>query len=203
VPNRARQYLRLFSVCLLFFLLAGCGGQVSFEKIDLKGHVRVERDGRGYCFRVPKDWEIREALEGADVVCLAPPQDGFRDSVVAKTLSASQLGDPKAVVAKQLESLGQAVTVVEPWSQPDIPLVVTLEEGHLSKEPLGQLLFLHLKADGSGILITCTTTKHKLAERRAFFSDIFAGAKYELEECTGPGGLPKVFPTPEVTLTPE
>jgi len=189
-------------VSLLFFLLAGCGSHVSFDKVDLKGHVRVEQDGIGYCFHVPKEWEIREKLEGSDVVCLGPLEDGFRDSVVAKSLTASELSDPQAMFDEQLKTLADVATIVEPWSASDLPVVVTLRENRFSKDVLGQMLFLHIRPDGSGVLLTCTTTEARLSEKRESFEKIFAGVKYDLADCTGPGGLPKVFPTPEVTLSP-
>lgn len=187
-----------------FFLLslAGCGGQISFEKVDYKGHVRVEEEGVGYCFKIPEDWEIRLKLEGADVVCMAPITGGFRESVVATSIPGSQLTDPSEVMKKQLEVLGSSLKIVEPWTEPGKPVVVTLNKSEFSKEPLGQMLFLHIRKDGSGVLITCTTTESALQERRAFFTGVVDSAKYKVEDCTGPGGLPKVFPTPEVTFSP-
>lgn len=183
-------------------MLAGCGEHITFEKVDLKGHVRVAHEDQGYCFRVPEDWEIREKLEDADVVSLAPPQDGFRDSIVAKIIAAKDLEDPEQTLRNQMAPLGDAVTVVEPWVGPDTAVVVTLEERKLSKYPLGQLLFLHLLPSGDGVLITCTTKQDRLSERRDFFSQVVNEAKYDLSDCNGPGILPKVYPTPEVTMSP-
>ena len=199
-----KKYIKKAAVAVLFsLLLTGCGQQVSFEKIDYKGHVRVENEGGGYCFKIPKDWEIRLKLEGSDVVCLAPTSSGFRESIVATAIPGSKLTDPGEAVKKQLGVLGNNVEVLEPWSESDKPVVVTLAHSEFSEDPLGQMLFLHLKEDGSGVLLTCTTTKSALEERREFFSSVAESAKYNLDECTGPGGVPKVFPTPEVTFSPK
>lgn len=193
----------ILALCLsAVLLLGGCGTEITFEKIDRKGHVRIEREGTGYCFRVPTDWEIREKLEEADVVCLAPLEGGFRDSVVARTLPASEIAEPEKLLMQQLESLGAKVTVLEPWTGLDKPVVVSLEEARFSQETLGQLLFIHKRPDGAGVLITCTTTKDRLPERREFFEEIVAKAEYDLSKCVAPGGLPEVFPTPSVTLRP-
>ena len=94
------------------------------------------------------------------------------------------------------------MTVLEPWSGPDSPVVVTLEESKFSKVPLGQMLYIHVKPEGNGVLIACTTTKDKLEARRPFFDEIVGKAKFDLADCPGEGGLPQVFPTPEVTLRP-
>lgn len=200
------QFLKKFGLGLaalaLASTLAGCDAGVTFEKIDRKGHVRIVQGEQGYCFRVPQDWEIREKLEGADVVCLAPLKDGFRDSLVARSLPSSALENPEETVRTQLEALGTKVTVLEPWSGPDKPVVVTLEESRFSSQPLVQLLYIHLKPEGNGVLIACTTTKDRLDVRRSSFDEIVSQAKYDLADCPGEGGLPKVFPTPEVTLRP-
>ena len=200
------QFLKRFGLGLVAFALAntlgGCDSGVTFEKIDRKGHVRIVQGEQGYCFKVPQDWEIREKLEGADVVCLAPLADGFRDSIVARSLPSSALENPEETVRTQLEALGTKVTVLEPWSGPDRPVVVTLEESRFSKEPLAQLLYIHLKPEGNGVLIACTTTTDKLEATRPTFDNIVGQAKYDLTDCPGEGGLPKVFPTPEVTLRP-
>lgn len=188
-------------VLALGLSLGGCT-EVTFEKIDRKGHVRIVRDDQGYCFKVPTDWEIREKLEDADVVCLAPLEDGFRDSIVARTLPASALQNPEETVRTQLEALGTKVSVLESWSGPDKPVVVILEESKFSGQPLGQLLFIHLKPEGNGVLIACTTTRDRLETKRPVFEEIVAAAKYDLADCPGAGGLPEVFPTPSVTLRP-
>ncbi len=199
-----KTYIKNVVLATLFSLfLTGCGQQVSFEKIDYKGHVRVENEGVGYCFKIPEDWEIRLKLEGSDVVCLAPTSSGFRESIVATTLTGSKLTDPGEAVKNQLGVLGSNVEILEPWSESDKPVVVTLAHSKFSEEPLGQMLFLHLKEDGSGVLLTCTTTKSALETRREFFTSVAESAKYNLEECTGPSGVPKVFPTPEVTFSPK
>ena len=182
--------------------LGGCGSGVTFEKIDRKGHVRIVQGESGYCFKVPENWEIREKLEGSDVVCLAPLENGFRDSIVARSLNAAALEKPDETVRTQLEGLGSKVTVIEPWSGPDKPVVVALEESRFAKQPLGQLLYIHMKPEGNGVLIACTTTKEQLEAKRSFFDEIVGKAKYDLADCPGEGGLPKVFPTPEATLRP-
>ena len=182
--------------------LGGCSSGVHFEKIDRHGHVRIVQGEQGYCFKVPTDWEIREKLEGADVVCMAPLDGGFRESIVARSLNAAALENPDETVRTQLEALGTKVTVLEPWSGPDSPVVVTLEESKFSKVPLGQMLYIHVKPEGNGVLIACTTTKDKLEARRPFFDEIVGKAKFDLADCPGEGGLPQVFPTPEVTLRP-
>jgi len=151
---------------------------------------------------VPTDWEIREKLEDADVVCLAPLEDGFRDSIVVRSLPASALQNPEETVRTQLEALGTKVSVLESWSGPDKPVVVVLEESKFSGQPLGQLLFIHLKPEGNGVLIACTTTRDRLESKRPVFEEIVAAAKYDLADCPGAGGLPEVFPTPSVTLRP-
>lgn len=154
----------------------------------------------GYCFRVPRDWEIREKLEGADVVCLAPPIKGkFRDSIVATSLSAAQMKDPLAALTGQL---GQQVKVLERGENPSDPILVELNDPRVSPFTLRQLIFLHRESQGHGVAICCTTTADEMVSRREFFNDVVEQAKFELEHCVGPGGLPKVFPTPEVTYSP-
>lgn len=202
MPNHLKIRCLLAGLALLALLLPGCGGQISFEKIDYKGHVRIDSGGAGYCFKVPTDWEIRETLEGADVVCLAPLESGFRDSVVARSLAASKLPDPEEFMSKQLAELGDKVEILEPWSEPGKPVVVKLTESKFSREPLGQMLFLHMRPDGAAVLMTCTTTASQLETKRSFFEELIAKAKYELEDCPGIGGLPSSFPTPQVTLSP-
>jgi len=187
---------------LVIATLSGCGGQVSFEKVDYKGHVRIDKGNVGYCFKVPTTWDIRMKLEGADVVCLAPLENGFRDSIVARSLKATELDEPGKAVQEQIDSLESAVTIVEPWEAFDKPVLVTLEESRFASVPLGQLLYVHQRSDGSGVLIACTTTRSQLADKRDFFADIAEKAKYDLADCSGPGGLPDVFPTPEVTFSP-
>lgn len=202
MPKIGRHTLAAFGLGLILLSTSGCGNHVSFEKIDYKGHVRIERDGQAYCFKVPQDWGIREKLEDSDVVCLGPLEEGFRDSIVAKTIPASELQDPAEAVQKQLAKLGDKISVEEPYAGPDKPVLAILEHSKFSAEPLAQLVFLHLRSDGSGIVILCTTTKSQLDKKREFFQDIVAKAKYRIEDCPGAGGLPKVFPTPEVTLSP-
>lgn len=197
-----KRRLKFVACCLSFFLLAGCGGQITFEPVDYKGHVRVEKDGVGYCLTVPKDWEIREKLEDSDVVCLAPVANNFRESIVTRTLTAYDLSNPEETIAKQLESLGESLTVLTPWTGPDEAVVLTLDKNGITEIPLAQLVFIHQRPEGGGVLITCTTRKERLQERTEFFKEIVAKTKYDLEDCTGPGGLPKVFPTPNVTLSP-
>ena len=202
MPQFLKRIALGLAASVLAINLAGCDSGVTFTKIDRKGHVRIVQGEQGYCFKVDQGWEIREKLEGADVVCLAPLTDGFRDSIVARSLPASSLENPEETVRTQLEALGTKVTVLEPWSGPDKPVVVTLEESKFSKQPLAQLLYIHLKPEGNGVLIACTTTKAKLEDKRSMFDDIVGKAKYDLADCPGEGGLPKVFPTPEVTLRP-
>lgn len=206
VPKSSRAArARLLSLSLFGLLLwPGCVEQITFEKVDLKGHVRVEgpRPGLGYCFRVPPQWEIRERIEGADVVCLAPPVKGtFRESVVARTLSADQLQDPQAALKSQLEKAGEKVQVLEPW-QPGRPMLVQLTDARFSSLQLGQLLFLHTRPDGEAVLICCTTEMSQMAQRRPAFEEMVAKAKFELKDCPGKGGVPTNFPTPEVTFSP-
>lgn len=174
---------------------------MTFEKVDRRGHVRIVQGDQGYCFHVPTDWEIRENLEEADVVCLAPIQSGFRDSVIARSLSAEELKNPEETVRRQLEGLGAKAEVLEPWSGLDKPVVVHLES-KFSAQPLGQLLYLHQRDNGNGVLLACTTTQARLSTQREFFQDIVSKAHYDLKDCPGEGGLPQVFPTPKVTLSP-
>lgn len=202
MTKKLRRILVLGGLTGALFLLAGCGNHIAFEKVDYKGHVRVEKDGVGFCFHVPKNWEIREKLEEADVVCLAPLEDGFRDSVIATAIAAARLNDPEKTVQSELSKLGARVKVEEPWTSPDKPVVVLLEEPKYSKYPLQQMLYLHVREDGSGVLLTCTTTREQFAEKRASFEKIVEKVNYNVAECVGSGGLPKVFPTPEVTLSP-
>jgi hypothetical protein len=201
VPNFYKRIGLALVAVSLGLSLGGCT-QVTFEPIDRQGHVRIVKGDEGYCFRVPTDWEIREKLEGIDVVCLAPLEDGFRDSIVARSVPARELENPEETVREQLEGLGTKVAVVEPWSGADRPVVVTLEGSKFSKEPLGQLLFIHVRPNGDGVLLICTTRKDKLEVKREFFQEIVTKAKYELIDCPGAGGLPDVFPTPEATLRP-
>ena len=112
-----KKYIKKVALAVLFSLtLAGCGQQVSFEKIDYKGHVRIENDGVGYCFKIPEDWEIRLKLEGSDVVCLAPTSTGFHESIVATSIPGSKLTDPGEAIKKQLGVLGSNLEILEPWS---------------------------------------------------------------------------------------
>lgn len=199
----SKYKIGLLSAVLLFcFISSGCGSRVFFEKVDLRGHVRIENEGRGYCFKVPADWEIRERLEDADVVCMAPIENGFRESIIVRTLPVEDLGDPEEAVIQQLSELGANARVVEPWSGPDRPVVTALEGSQFSKMSLNQMIFVHLRDDGSGVLFVCTTTEERFDERRQFFSELIGEAKYDLNDCTGPGKLPEVFPTPEVTFIP-
>ena len=190
----------LFLLGLLLFV--GCGDRTTFEKIDRKGHVLIQRGETAYCFNVPIDWEIRESVEGADVVCLAPREDSFRDSIVVTTLGSKDLADPQAIFDKQLAELGSSVVVDEPWSGLDVPLVLTLTDSKLSAVPLGQMLYIHKRESGDGVLIVCTTTKDKLPKRREFFAKLIAETKYTLEDCPKAGGIPETFPTPNVTYSP-
>jgi hypothetical protein len=206
VPQFCRKIGLALITLSLGLSLGGCT-QVTFEPVDRRGHVQIVKGDEGYCFRVPftpkdKKWEIREKLEEVDVVCLAPLEDGFRDSIVARSLPARDLEKPDETIRTQLEGLGTEVTVVEGWSGADKPVVVTLEESKFSKEPLAQLLYIHLRSGGDGVLIVCTTKKDKLDAKRAFFEDIVADARYELTDCTHKGVIPDVFPTPEATLRP-
>lgn len=207
VPKFCRKIGLALGALVLAVSLGGCGDAVTFEPIDKRGHVRIIKGTDVYCFRVPSEkpdnvWEIREKLEGADVVCLAPLKDGFRDSIVARSLPAAELENPEETVRTQLESLGTKVTVVQPWTGPDKPVIVTLEQSRFSKEPLAQMLFIHIRPNGDGVLLACTTKKDKLSERQAFFEEVVGNAKYEMADCPGAGGLPDVFPTPEATLRP-
>lgn len=203
MTGNLRRLIVLTGLLSALFVLPGCGHRVSFEKIDYKGHVRIEKDGVGYCYHVPKDWEIREKLEGADVVCLGPLENGFRDSVISASIAKSELGDPAEEMKKELDKLGSRVTVVEPWSGPDKAVVVTLNESKFASEPLVQFLYLHVRSNGSGVLITGTTTKSQMEAKRVMFEDVIQGAHYNLKDCPDVGGIPKVFPTPEVTLSPK
>ena len=197
--------MRLLAFALLGSLLfSSCGDHITFEKVDLRGHVRVVGPNKdeGYCFRVPSAWEIRENLEGADVVCLAPPSKGtFRESILARAVSAEELKDPEALLKAELEKMGEKVEVVEPW-QDDLPMLVNVLDTKFSSLPLSQLLFLHRRPDGSGVLICCTTRREDMAARRADFEKILEKAKFELVDCPGKGGIPETFPTPEVTFSP-
>ena len=188
---------------MLPLLLGGCGTQISFEKVDYQGHVRIESEGQGYCYHVPKDWEIREALEDSDVVCMAPDGENVRDSIVSSTVSAAEIGgDPVKFVASQLEELGSSVTVLQEWSRSDSAASLILDDSSFSTQPLAQFIYLHVRPNGDGVLIACTTHKDKLEERREFFHNIVSKTNYNIEECEGVGGIPKVFPTPEVTFSP-
>ena len=202
--KKHQKFLSRFSLCLVFFLLAGCGSQVSFEKRDYHGHVRVESDGTGYCFKVPSDWEIREKLEGSDAVCLAPFPfvDDFRESVVCRSLAKSEFGNPAEAIQKQLAALGDGLEVLEPWTSPSQPVVVALEKPELSGVPVGQFLFVRERSDGRLVLLVCTTTKDRIDERRELFTSIASKMKLDLSECTEADGLPTTFPTPEVTMSP-
>lgn len=189
------------------FFFSGCASQTTFEKVDRKGHVVIKGPqgadvDDGYCFHVPADWEIRERLEGADVVCLSPPAAHFRETVVVRSLTADQLKDPQAAMATQIAELGAEAEVVEAWEGSDQPMLVNLVDSRFSKTPLSQLLFLHIKPEGNGILFCFTTHKDAMPERRAFFTDIVTKAKYDITDCPMVGAVPEVFPTPEVTLSP-
>lgn len=203
--TRPRFYRLRSLACavLAAWLFTGCGDAIHFEKVDRKGHVRIVSSvaqDEGYCFKVPRDWEIREKLEGADVVCLSPPLKGkFRESVVATSLTAEQLKDPTAAVLSQLSAEAKVVEAGDGLNQ---PIVVELTDPRFSRFTLQQLLFVRKESEGHGVVICCTTTKDDMANRRAFFNDIVAQAKFDLAECHTAGGIPSVFPTPEVTLSP-
>lgn len=192
------------SLAALFF--SSCGQEISFQKVDPHGHVRVTgpKEGEGYCFHVPSQWEIREDLEGADVVCLSPPiQGAFRESVVARTLSSEELKDPQALISSELSKEGEQATVVEPWDgSGQRPMLINVSATRFSEPPISQLLFIHPKPDGGGILICCTATQKDMPARRPEFEAIVAKANYDLSQCPGPGGIPDSFPTPEVTYSP-
>ncbi len=195
----------LLSLALLLGL-SSCQ-QVSFERIDPQGHVRIVREGRGYCFRIPKDWEIRENLEGADVACLGPLSDNFRETIVARTLSNSSFEDPEAFITSQLEqSKNGGVefnhTIVESPKGEGEPVILKVEAGSISEIETRQLVYLKRGSQGEAVLFTCTTRSEKLDERRDFFHDIVSKAKFDITECGGPDGIPETFPTPEVTFTP-
>ena len=154
----------------------------------------------GYCFRVPRDWEIREKLEGADVVCLSPPVKGkFRESIVATSLTADQLKDPVAALSTEL---GQGLKVVSPGDGQSQPIEIELTDKRFSNFTLHQLIFVHKQSEGHGVVICCTTTTEDMPNRLAFFKDVVEKAKYDLAHCPDAGGVPKVFPTPEVTYSP-
>jgi hypothetical protein len=193
-------------LCAIFaaVVFSGCGDQITFTKVDLRGHVRIARQGEGYCFRVPTDWEIRESLEGADVVCLSPPGKGkFRESVVARTLSAEQLKNPEKLITEQLEKMGEKVTIAEPWDGVSgKPMLVEVTDTRFSAQPLSQLLFFHLRPEGTGVLICCTAAREDMPQRRGAFEQMVADAKFDLTQCSGPAGIPETFPTPEVTYSP-
>ena len=121
---------------------------------------------------------------------------------MARSLPAKDLENPDQTIRSQLEGLGTKATVVEPWTGPDKPVVVTLEGSKFSKEPLGQMLYIHLYPGGNGVLLTCTTKEDRLASKRDTFQAIVDKAKFDLADCPGLGGLPEVFPTPEATLRP-
>ncbi len=201
-PLRAAANL-LASAALGAVLFSGCGEHITFEKVDLRGHVRVDRgDGDGYCFRVPSDWEIREKLEGADVVCLSPPSKGqFRESVVARTLTAQELQDPTAAINSQLTAMGEKVQIVEPLADGK-PMLVQLDDTRFSSLPLSQLLFVHQLPEGNGVLVCCTTEASQMPKRRADFEAMMAKAHFDLSQCPTKGGVPSTFPTPEVTYSP-
>ncbi len=200
------RFHRLRSLSCAFlaaWLFSGCGDAIHFEKVDRKGHVRIASpvaQDEGYCFRVPSDWEIREKLEGADVVCLSPPLKGkFRESLVATSLTAEQLKDPTAAVLSQLSAEAKVVESGDGVSQ---PIVVELTDHRFSKFTLSQLLFVRKESEGHGVVICATTTKDEMPKRREFFTEIVDKAKFDLANCPDAGGLPAVFPTPEVTLSP-
>lgn len=186
-------------------LFSSCSQHINFQKIDPHGHVRVAgpNKGEGYCFHVPSKWEIREALEGADVVCLSPPVKGaFRESVVARSLSAAELKDPQAVIGSELGKNGDQASVVEPWDGTgQKPMLVNVTSNG-AEPPISQLLFIHPKPEGGGVLICCTATQQDMPKRRADFEAIVAKAHFDLSQCPGVGGIPQTFPTPEVTLSP-
>ena len=200
---RLHRLRSLGCALLTAWLFTGCGDAIHFEKVDRKGHVRIASSvsqDEGYCFRVPQDWEIREKLEGADVVCLSPPIKGkFRESVVATSLTAEQLKDPTAAVLSQLSAEAKVVEAGDGQSQ---PIVVELTDPRFSRFTLQQLLFVRKESEGHGVVICCTTTKDEMPKRREFFNEIVAKAKFDLADCPTAGGLPSVFPTPEVTLSP-
>jgi hypothetical protein len=187
-------------------VFSGCGTEITFTKVDLRGHVRVvgPQQGQGYCFRVPSDWEIREDLEGADVVCLSPPVKGkFRESVVARSVSAQELKDPQALILSEMEKMGEQAKIVEPWDgKSQKPMLVQLNDKRFSALPLSQLLFFHLRPEGDGVLICCTTVEADMPGRRAELEGIVAKAEFDLSKCSGPAGIPETFPTPEVTYSP-
>lgn len=186
-------------------LLTGCSSGPTYEKVDLEGHVRIEgpEEGQGYCFRVPKDWEIREQLEGSDVVCLAPAKRGvFRVSVIARTLSSLELKDSKKVLVKHLADLGESVNILEQPSESGWPTLIEFSDSKFASKPLEQLLFLHQYEDGHGVLICCTASKQEMPELRKDFTAIVDKAHFDLKDCSGPTGVPEVFPTPEVTFSP-
>ncbi len=200
---RSRSTRMLALVCLLpLFLLAGCPSQITFQKVDKQGHVLVQQEHDGYCFRVPPDWEIRENLEGTDAVCMGPFDGNFRETVISASFSAASLENPGELIATQLEEIGESVKVLEPYRSLEEPVVVAFEDRKRSDEPLVQFLYLHRRGAGDGVMLACTTLSTRAEERQSFFDDIFAEAKFTLEECPGPGGVPEVFPTPEVIFNP-
>ncbi len=198
---RSRRFAIWSLSALLLF--SGCE-QVTYEKIDHKGHVVVKGDraGEGYCFQVDRDWEIREKLEGADVVCLAPVKNKFRESIVARSLSSVDLEDPEAALEKQLKALGDKVEIVEPWKDQSHPMLVKLTGTQYSKFELSQLLYLHVNPEGDGVLICATARTEAMNDRREFFDKIVSKVEFDLANCPDPTGVPEVFPTPEVTFSP-
>ncbi len=185
----------------LLFLL-GCPDQISFEKPDRQGRVLIQQAQGGYCFKVPADWEIRENLEGADAVCLGPFDGTFRETVISKTLPAALLDNPAELIERQLAELSGTVKVLQPYAGDNTPVVVAFENTRRSAQPLVQFLYLHIREEGDGVLLAATTLKKNHEDRRDFFDEIFAETKFKLEDCPGTTGIPEVFPTPEVTLSP-
>lgn len=206
-PSKTRLRWKNVLVLCVLSLLLGCQ-QVSFEPIDRQGHVVIKQpNGTGYCFKVPKDWEIRENLEGSDVACMGPLKHNFRETIVAKSLADGELStDPEAFLKEQLGAKADPAIsfthkVIES-SDEDKPMVVEFLAQQISSQQTGQLLYLHRRSEGGGVLFTCTTRLEDLKERRSFFEEIIAKAKYDLADCGGPGGVPDDFPTPEVIYSP-
>lgn len=195
--RRLKHYVFLVALAIL---VSSCGEQISYTPIDPQGHYRNEV--YQFCCKVPKGWEIREGLQGAELVSLSPKQgagDKFRENLTVDAVKEAVEPDSESFAKAQLERLTASKATIVSQSDPGEELPWAIYDHQPGELKLRSLAYFKVHHGVGLVFVFSSDQVDAFAPWEELFRKISQSFKFDLSDCPKPKGPPVA---PEVTRSP-
>ena len=178
-------------------MLCGCGGPMEFKKKEYHGVYRNPEYAVGFKLdEGSKDWEIREGVPNALVVCLSPlesPSDNWRESMVIN-VAPDSFSEALQQLEGQMPGFKQ-VDRQETKSPPSLTFTYVKDSQTLKARTY------FVKTDKANLSLTFTSTEKDFPRWNARFETMQAGIKTRLADLPETP-IPSASPSAGVTDSP-